>query len=144
MTTRLTPFTRRAASLTAAGLLTVGALAGCGSSSSPTTTSGGGPSSHLQGQGPGGGFGQDPALMKKITTCLKAAGLSSSLPTGRPSGFPSGGPSAYSSGSPVPRPTQGTGGGVFFGNTKVQAALKACGITLPRPSGAPSGYSSPN
>jgi hypothetical protein len=131
MSTRLT---QRVASLSLVGLLSVAALSGCGSSSSAT---GSGSSQGFPSGGPGGGFSQDPALLKKIQKCLKAAGISSSLPEGGPSGFPSGSPSGSPpSGFPSGGPSGGPGGG--FSDPQVQSALKACGITLSRPSGAPS------
>ncbi|HEX3932207.1 MAG TPA: hypothetical protein VHW64_16015 [Nocardioides sp.] len=141
----MTRLTHRVASLVVAGLLGAAVLTGCGSSSSTTGShSPSGFRSGLGSGGPAGGFAQNPALLKKITACLKAAGLSSSLPTGRPSGFASEGPpSGYASGSPVPRPSGGNGG-AFFGNSQVQSALKACGITIPRPTGAPSGAATPD
>jgi hypothetical protein len=140
----MTRLTHRVASLVVAGLLGCAVLTGCGSSSSSTTGSHS-PSGFRSGSGgPAGGFAQNPALLKKITACLKAAGLASSFPTGRPTGFGSEGPpTGYASGSPVPRPSGGNGG-AFFGNSQVQSALKACGITIPRPTGAPSGAATPD
>jgi hypothetical protein len=137
MTTR---FAHRAASVAAVGLLSAAALTGCGSSSSSSAGSGSPDGFRFAAHG---NAAPGPALIRKIETCLKAAGLSSSFPTGRPSGFPSGGPpSGYSSGSPVPRPS-GSPGPFVSSSSQVQAALKACGITIPRPSGAPSGFSTP-
>jgi hypothetical protein len=128
--------TQRVASLSLVGLLSVAALTGCGSSTSSST--GSGPPQGFGSGGPGGGFSQDPALLKKIQKCLKAAGISSTFPQGGPSGFPSGTPSGSPpSGFPSGGPSGGPGGG--FSDPQVQSALKACGITLNRPSGAPSG-----
>lgn len=125
--------TQRAASLSLVGLLSVAALTGCGSSSS---TGSGSPQGFPSG-GPGGGFSQDPVLLKKVQKCLKAAGISSGLPSGRPSDFPSGSPTGSPpSGFPSGGPSDGPGG---FGDPQVQSALKACGITLNGPAGAPSG-----
>jgi hypothetical protein len=69
------------------------------------------------------------------------------LPSGRPSGIPSGVPTGIPSGVPpgIPSgappsgfsPPAGAGGGAFS-DPKIQAALKACGITLsgvPAPTG---------
>jgi hypothetical protein len=87
------------------------------------------------------GFGGGVFASAKVQACLKAAGIT--VPTGgRAGGFPSGSrPSgSFPSGSrpSFPRPSgsrpSGAGGG-FGGNSaesqKIQAALKACGITLP-------------
>ena len=129
--------TQRVASLSIVGLLSVAALSGCGSTSSSTGSGSGTPQGFPSG-GPGGGFSQDPALLRKIQKCLKAAGISSSLPQGGPSSGPSGSPSGSPpSGFPSGGPSGGPGGG--FSDPQVQSALTACGITLTRPSGAASG-----
>jgi hypothetical protein len=120
----------RLVSLSLAGLLTAGALAGCGSSSS----SGASRPARTFGSG-GPGLAGDPAQLAKIRRCLKAAGLSSSLPTARPSGSPSGEPTGAPSGP-----------GGAFADPQVQAALKACGITFRArysSSGAPTGTPTP-
>jgi hypothetical protein len=133
--------THRVASLSVVVILGVAALTGCGSPSSDTT---GDAPSGISSNRPGA-FRIDPAEQKKIQKCLKAAGLAARLPTGWPSELTSGGPSGSPpSGSP---PTDfpsggfsgdpgGPGGG--FTDPQVQAALKACGITLPNPSMASS------
>jgi len=126
----------------AAALIVAAALAGCGSSSTssgttPSTTAAPtgaptGAAGRVPGQGGAGGPGGiDSAALQQMQECLKAAGVT--LPTGRPSGFPSGGftpgtgrPSAGSGG-----PGAGAGAGGLFSNPEAQAALKACGITLP-------------
>jgi len=83
--------------------------------------------------------------MQQIQACLKAAGISVPTPTGMPSGGPGGGPSGMPSGGPPSGgpsggPQGGRGGGVDFSDKKVQAALKACGISVPtaRPTTQPS------
>ena len=96
--------------------------------------------------------------MQQIQACLKAAGIEVPTPSGAPSGMPSdgagGGPGggtppsgmpsgAAPSGAPSGGPGGGPGGrrgGVDLSDKKVQAALKACGITVPtaRPSAQPS------
>jgi len=121
--------THRVAALTVVGVLAAAALTGCGGSSSGTSS--GGPTTFRSG-GPGG-FQLDPGQQQKIQRCLKAAGLSASFPTGRPSGVPSGGPSGS---PPSGAPSDFTGGGPSGGpggiaDPEVQAALKACGISLP-------------
>lgn len=128
--------TQRVACLSLVGLLSVAALTGCGSSSSSST---GSPSPQGSPSGaPGGGFSPDPASLKKIQKCLKAAGISSSLPQGGPSDFPSNPPSGS---PPSGFPSGGASGapGAGFSDPQVQSALKACGITLSGPSGAPGG-----
>jgi hypothetical protein len=134
--------THRVASLAVVGALSAAALTGCGSSSS--TTSGSGSPQGLSSEAVGAGFAESPALLEKMMTCLKAAGLLSSLPSGFPTEIPlKGPPSGYSSGGPIPKPSGTIDGGALLGNSEVRAALKACGITIPQPHGDPSGFSSP-
>lgn len=86
---------------------------------------------------PGGGGQQ----MQQVQACLKAAGIDVPTPSAFPSGMPSGGPpTGMPSGMPSGGPGGGRPGGVDFNDKKVQAALKACGISVPtgRPSMAPS------
>jgi hypothetical protein len=135
--------THRVASLTVVGVLSAAALTGCGGSSSSSTASSAEPSGIASGQPDG--FRLSSAQQRKIQKCLKAAGLSTSFPTGRPSDFPSGGPSGSPpSGAPTSIPSGGFSGGSGgpgggFADPEVQSALKACGITVPsRPTGAPS------
>lgn len=121
---------RRCATLLLLAITSAAVLAGCGSSSSATGT----PGTFTSG-GPGG-FSISAAQQRKIRSCLRAAGLSSAIPTGRASAVPSGAPSGAPSGGFSGGPRQGGP----FGDPQVQAALKACGITLPsRPTGAPTG-----
>jgi hypothetical protein len=111
------------------------ALAACGGSSDAAST----PSSSATGSpganGPGGGFGG--VDMTAIQACLKAAGIDLPTPSGGvgPSGQPR--PTGSFNGTPpadgVPpsgAPGGGAGGGMFE-SAEVQAALKACGITVP-------------
>lgn len=117
------------------------ALTGCGGSDA----SAGDTASSAEPSFPGG---QQPSIdtgqLKKITQCLKAAGVDTSniptdRPSGMPSGMPSGAPSDMPSGPPSGAPSgmpSGGPGGAMFSDPKVQAALKACGIDLPAPSGA--------
>lgn len=137
MTSTTMTATRRRAPirLAALGFTVVAALGltACGSSSSaePAATESAAPG------GPGGGFGG--ADFQKITACLKAAGidvpdLPSGMPSNRPSGMPSGMPSDRPSGRPSGAPSGFPGGGrggIDFSDAKVNAALKACGITVP-------------
>jgi hypothetical protein len=136
--------THRAASLTVLGVLGAVALTGCGGGSSSTGS--GRPSGFPSGRP--GGFQLSATEQKKIQSCLKAAGIKSTFPSGRPSGFPSGRPSGFPSGRPSGSPPSGfpsgapsggfSGGpGGGFRDPQVQAALKACGITFNQPSGAP-------
>jgi hypothetical protein len=115
-------------------LLTLAACGGSGdAAATPSGSATGSPGAN--GNGQGGGFGgADFAAMQ---TCLKAAGIA--VPTGMPSGGarPSG--SARPSGNGTPpadgvRPSGGAGfggGGGMFQSKEAQAALKACGITVP-------------
>ena len=136
------------AHLAVAGAL-VGAstlLAGCGGSGSATTTvAGAAPTASASGTGRGPGAGMDAATQASIQQCLTAAGLTMPSFTRRP-----GASGARPSGSPGGTPPAGTRGGVRpsgapgggpFADPKIQAALTACGITLPTgrpPAGAPS------
>jgi hypothetical protein len=129
-----------AASVLIAGL----SLTACGGgaksgSSTPSASSSSSPSSTAARQGGAAGlFGST-----EVQQCLKAAGITIPTPTGsrpnRPSGsFTPGTPGAQPSGGPTGSFTRGAGGfgGGFFGADPaqaqaIQAALKACGITLP-------------
>lgn len=88
--------------------------------------------------------------MQQVQACLKAAGIEVTGPSGAPSGMPSGEagggpgsgtrPSGMPSGAaPSGAPSSGPrgGGGVDFNDTKVQTALKACGISMPSRPAAP-------
>ena len=138
--------TARARTLCIAGVLAATTLvAGCSggsgsaaAASGPTAAAGAVPTG-APGGGPGG---QNPQEFAAIRQCLQAAGVP--LPSIDPSRRFS--PGARPSGSPRPRPTGSDarrGGRGLFADPAVQAALKACGITLPtggfgpRRSGAP-------
>ena len=109
-------------------LATLG-LTACGGSSAtpaaaPATTTAAAPSAAPAGAGAGARseLFADP----KVQQCLQAAGIK--MPQGRPSGTP------RPSGAPRPSGVQGYGGQTGAGSAemqKIQAALKACGITLP-------------
>lgn len=120
-------------------------LSACGGSASipaaaPATTTAAAPSA-----APGGGGAGARAQLfadPKVQQCLQAAGIK--VPQGRPSGTPRPSGEPRPSGQPRPSGTAGPGGGQYGAGSaemqKIQAALKACGITLPaRPSrsGAP-------
>ena len=135
----------------AAALIVAAALAGCGGSptsagtTTSTTAAPTGAPTGAAGRVPGGAGDFDPAELQQMQACLKAAGVT--LPTGRPSGLPSGDftpgagrpsgfPSDFTPGAG--RPSGGSGGlgvgggvGGLFNNPEAQAALKACGISLP-------------
>lgn len=70
--------------------------------------------------GSGGPRGMDEQTRQQVEQCLQAAGIAVPTPGPRPTDRP----------TDRPRPTGAPGGGMF-GDPKVQAALKACGITLP-------------
>jgi hypothetical protein len=122
-------------------------LAACGGSSSGSASASATPTARAT-----GGFrgnGANSAEYAKIQACLSAAGIS--LPTRsnfpRPSGTAMGTPPTGANGTPPTggvRPSGGRGfggGGGQFANKKVQAALKACGITIP--TGRPRATGSP-
>jgi hypothetical protein len=123
----------RPSTVTAAALLTTLALSitGCGAGSSSNATGNRTP--------PAAPSGVDPTQIKAIRQCLKAAGLTQSIPSGAPSGVPSGVPSGLPSGAPTDLPSNFSGGpggpGGQLNDPKIQAALKACGIQLPTPQG---------
>lgn len=127
----------------AAALLAAGALAACGGSGSSSGTSTSTSSAASDGTAPGGAGLFSSAA---VQTCLKAAGIA--VPTGgaRPSGsagagevpsgiHPSDAPAP--GGGAMPSGTRPAGGGLGGADSaKVEAALKACGITMPAPGGA--------
>ncbi|MGV8966281.1 MAG: hypothetical protein ACOH2F_08375 [Cellulomonas sp.] len=124
---------RRSTAVTRIAVVVVavaGLLAGCSGStaaSAPPSAPSSAPT-----DGPRGGFaGGDPALLQQIQDCLTAAGIAT--PTGRPSGATTGRPSGAPTGRPTGRPSGSPPGGGrgAFADPKTQAALKACGITLP-------------
>ena len=136
------------AAIAPAALLLV--LAGCGGSDSTVTPASSATGSPGAQGGPGGGPGG--ADFAAIQACLKAAGIA--VPTPNGSARPSGG--ARPSGTDVPRPSGsarpsggrggGFGGGGMFESAEAQAALKACGLTVPTGRGnapGPSGTAAP-
>ena len=135
----------RAVSLAIVGLV---ALTGCGGSDDEATdsssdSSGASASSPASTNGPRQGLGGDQ--MQAIQTCLEAAGLSDAFPTDVPSGMPTDMPSDMPTDMPSEMPTDipsgmptdgmpsgGPGGaGGALNDPEVQAALEACGISLP-------------
>jgi len=121
---------------TAVLLVALATLSACGSNDSggsgqandSTSTASASPSPGAGNQ-PGGG---DPSQLAAIQQCLEAAGLSSALPSGGPGAGgtpPSGMPTDLPSGMPTDMPSGGPGGALQ--NPEVQAALEACGISLP-------------
>ena len=165
----LHPAGRRVGALSALALVATLALAGCGDSSETASDTSSDESSSAasgapQGGGPGGMF--DDETREQINACLTAAGLDelpemegpgggtppSDMPSGAPSGapsdmpsdmpsdFPSDMPSDMPSDLPSDMPEGGPGGGRGgFLSDEQQAALTACGIELPTPSGFPQG-----
>lgn len=125
-------------------LVVVASLTACGGSTKPAasaTSAAASASASPPAAAGGGNFLQST----QVQACLKAAGISiptrsgtrptGSFPSGtrptgeRPTGTPSGGAGAG-----------GAGGGFGAESTEIQAALKACGITLPTGGrGAPTG-----
>jgi hypothetical protein len=124
--------------LLAGSLTACGGSSGASSASSTATTSSaaGGTTSASAGAGGGGNFLQN----SQVQACLKAAGISIPTQTGAgPTGsFPSGArptgsftgqrPTGVPSG--IPSGAGGAGGGFGTESSEIQAALKACGITL--------------
>jgi hypothetical protein len=133
----MTRYLRAAAAGLALTLGTAGLAACSGGSSGTSATSASASASVSASASATRGFGGNVFGSAKVQTCLKAAGIT--VPTGRAGGFPSGSRSRPSGSFPSrsfpsgSRPS-GAGGG-FGGNSaqsqKIQAALKACGITLP-------------
>jgi hypothetical protein len=135
---------------TAAGVVACGG----GSGSSTTTTSAAASSSAAVSSSASGGRGAraNPFADASVQACLKAAGIAVPTFAGRPSGSftrPRGsftrpsGSFTRPSGS-FTRPSGVGGGGGFFGTdsaegAQIQAALKACGITLPTGGGRGTG-----
>jgi hypothetical protein len=121
--------------MTAAALASVLALTGCGSKDQAGSAQGAAPSRPT---GVPGGF--DPAQLKQVRSCLKAAGLADRLPKDLPTGVPSGMPSGGATGSPpsgfpsdLPSGGPPSGGFGALQSSDVQQALKACGISLQPP-----------
>lgn len=120
----------KAITLTVLGPVLAFSLVACGGGSSGgSATAASTPNPSASG-GPGGAPGGFD--MSKIQACLKAAGIS--VPTNsdfpRPSGsFSPGG--TPPSGARPSGPPSGGGAGGLFNSPEAQAALKACGITMP-------------
>lgn len=116
-------------------LFAVGVLAGCGSSSDSTGTESSTTPTTRPSGAPSGATGAQAAQLAKIQECLTAAGITVDIPSGLPS-RPTGTARPGPSGAP-PSGAPGGGLGGAFSDPDAQAALKACGITLP--TGTPSG-----
>ena len=105
--------------------------AACGGGGGTTTAAPTSAAAGNEGGDRGPGFGAD---FQKIQDCLTAAGITLPTPSGTfrpPTGTPpSGGPEGTPP-SGAPRDGGGGFGGGRFADPKVQAALKACGITVP-------------
>jgi hypothetical protein len=121
---------RRAVGPVGGALLAASLITGCASSTgSASASSSTGPtsaptSSNRAGNGPGG------AQFAAVRSCLQAAGIPVPTPTGPRPGF------TRTPGQPRPSGSRAGfrgQGGRFLADPKVQAALKACGITLPSP-----------
>jgi hypothetical protein len=129
--------------LTVLPVLTLAVLTGCSSGAAGTTAAAGtesaSPTTSASPTGPPSGprGGAQATQLAQIRSCLTAAGIPvpSGLPTGPPSGRPTGRPSGQPSGrlSPgaTPRPGGPRGGLSALADPKIQAAIKACGISLP-------------
>jgi hypothetical protein len=131
----------KAVTVTVLGPVLAFSLVACGGGSSGSGSAAPADAPNPSASGaPGGGRGFNGAEFTKIQACLKAAGIAvptrSNFP--RPSGSFS--PRARPSGvrpSGV-RPSGGNfRGGGEFASPQVQAALKACGITIPSGGGRP-------
>jgi hypothetical protein len=110
-------------------------------SGTPSTGAGGGTSGAVRGVDGRDGRGLDPVQSQRIRECLSAAGLSMPTPSGgfrtfNPTDRTPGTPGARPSGSPTDGRFRGPGGGPFA-DSRVRAALGACGIAVPtgRPPG---------
>jgi hypothetical protein len=141
---------RRLGSAAVGAVLVVLALTGCTSDTpDPAATASAAPSAALSGA-------PNAAAFREIRACLEAAGLDTSdvpsgapsgMPSGRPSGMPTGAPSDVPSGPPPGMPSGGPDGGAGGGGSpmnlgpEAQAALVACGITMP--SRPPAGAATP-
>lgn len=143
---------RRLGSAAAVAVMAVLALAACGSDTPDAAgTASTAPSTPPSGAPNAGAF-------QEIRACLEAAGLDTGdLPSGAPSGMPSGRPSGMPSGAPSDLPSDfpsgpppgmasggpggGGGGGPMNLGAEAQAALVACGITMP--SRPPAGAATP-
>jgi hypothetical protein len=136
----------KAFAVTAFGPALALSLVACGGGSSGSTTAASTSTPNASATGaPGtagaGRAGVAGADFTKIQACLSAAGISLPTRSGAPraSGAAGGTPP-----SGAVRPTGGTGGGNgagagggLFASAQVQAALKACGITVPTGGGRP-------
>jgi hypothetical protein len=117
-------------------LMTASLLTACGGSSASSGTGGSAaaPTSSPSASNRQRFGGQNSAEFAKIRQCLQAAGITLPTPSPRPSATP-----AVPRPSRSPRPSGSPGRGGFgagrglFNDPKVQAALKACGITPPSP-----------
>jgi len=119
-------------------------LSACGGGDDGTTTAAPTSSAGDTDGGAPGGPGVGGADLQKIQECLSAAGITLPTPsdgfrppTGTP---PSGAPQRT---PPSGAPGDGGPGGGRFADPEVQAALKACGITVPTGRPRPSGAASP-
>ena len=146
-----TRFSSRTTKLTimALGPVLAVSLAACGGSSSTTGAAAGAtPNASATGAPGGGRGGMGGADFAKIQACLKAAGIAVPTATGSRAPRPSG--SFTPNGTPPSngvRPSGGAGqgggrggfGGGMFNSPEAQAALKACGITVPTGGARPNG-----
>ncbi|RZS87203.1 hypothetical protein EV189_2627 [Motilibacter rhizosphaerae] len=146
--------TTRARSVLAAGAVVLGGslvLTACGgsggSSGSSGTASAAAPAPAASGAPRSGGFRQDPQMaaeFTKIRQCLQAAGIPVPTPSARPGYTPGASPRPRFTPGATPRPgfTPGARGGRPGGfgggglgritqDPQAQAAIKACGLTLP-------------
>lgn len=130
----------RRVGIATSGVSLLALLAGCGASSTGSTTAAAGAQGTAATAAAGGPGGGNSTQFAAITKCLNAAGISMPTPPARPSG------AANGSGSNTTPPSAAAGSGNGsgptgtnpFSDTKVVAALKACGITVPSaPAGGP-------
>jgi hypothetical protein len=130
------PFHSKALTISVLGPVLALSLVACGGGSSGSTAAASTPDASATGA-PGGADRAGGFDFTKAQACLKAAGIA--VPTGNGGPRPSGSGGAIPSGAAGIRPSGAAGGpgGGMFDSAAAQAALKACGITVPAGGGRP-------
>lgn len=123
------------------GLTACGGGSGEAATTTPVAASTGAPAADGAAGGAGAGQGGPGGVdFAAVQSCLTAAGIDLPTPSGGPRGTdrPTDRPTARPSGAPNGGNGGGGGGrGGMFQDPEVQAALTACGITLPTGRGGP-------